>query len=489
MDFEKNRISFIDVCRGNFGRKIIYSSAEQINADNIVEELGKALAIHWQNRREINYLDRYYRGDQPILYRQKVVRPEINNRTVENHALEIVRFMTAQNFGEPVQYVSRKDDENITKMVDDLNDLMSTIDKSAYDIELGEWQSICGTAYRFVWVEGVDDTPFEINTLNPKDVFIVYSSRNGNKPLMSVQQIRTTEGRNRYICYTDKWYYEIENSKIDITKTKVNGFFKIPVIEYPNNSRRLSDIEIVITMLDTLNKIQANRIDGIEQFVQAFMKFVNCDIDENKFLEMCQLGAIKVKAQQGVQADVSMITSELKQDQTQIAKDDVYKNILIIEGMPNREQNTGGDTGQAVYLRNGWDFAEQRAKLDEPIFVRSEKQFLRMALYTLNTLGSSSIKLKLQDIDVKVTRNKTDNMLVKAQALIYLLEKGIHPKIAIKTCDLWGDPEKVYVQSKEYLDAKYKTDAELKAESEEQFNRELQMSKTNSTTEGGGNID
>lgn len=488
MDFEKNRISFIDVCRGNFGRKIIYSSAEQINADNIVEELGKALAIHWQNRREINYLDRYYRGDQPILYRQKVVRPEINNRTVENHALEIVRFMTAQNFGEPVQYVSRKDDENITKMVDDLNDLMSTIDKSAYDIELGEWQSICGTAYRFVWVEGVDDTPFEINTLNPKDVFIVYSSRNGNKPLMSVQQIRTTEGRNRYICYTDKWYYEIENSKIDITKTKVNGFFKIPVIEYPNNSRRLSDIEIVITMLDTLNKIQANRIDGIEQFVQAFMKFVNCDIDENKFLEMCQLGAIKVKAQQGVQADVSMITSELKQDQTQIAKDDVYKNILIIEGMPNREQNTGGDTGQAVYLRNGWDFAEQRAKLDEPIFVRSEKQFLRIALYTLNTLGSSSIKLKLQDIDVKVTRNKTDNMLVKAQALIYLLEKGIHPKIAIKTCDLWGDPEKVYVQSKEYLDAKYKTDSELKEESEVQFNKELQVSQSKPTTGGGDNV-
>lgn len=488
MDFEKNRISFIDVCRGNFGRKIIYSSAEQINADNIVEELGKALAIHWQNRREINYLDRYYRGDQPILYRQKVVRPEINNRTVENHALEIVRFMTAQNFGEPVQYVSRKDDENITKMVDDLNDLMSTIDKSAYDIELGEWQSICGTAYRFVWVEGVDDTPFEINTLNPKDVFIVYSSRYGNKPLMSVQQIRTTEGRNRYICYTDKWYYEIENSKIDITKTKVNGFFKIPVIEYPNNSRRLSDIEIVITMLDTLNKIQANRIDGIEQFVQAFMKFVNCDIDENKFLEMCQLGAIKVKAQQGVQADVSMITSELKQDQTQIAKDDVYKNILIIEGMPNREQNTGGDTGQAVYLRNGWDFAEQRAKLDEPIFVRSEKQFLRIALYTLNTLGSSSIKLKLQDIDVKVTRNKTDNMLVKAQALIYLLEKGIHPKIAIKTCDLWGDPEKVYVQSKEYLDAKYKTDSELKEESEVQFNKELQVSQSKPTTGGGDNV-
>lgn len=486
MDFEKNRISFIDVCRGNFGRKVIYSSADEINEKNIVEELGKALATHWQNRREINYLDRYYRGDQPILYREKTVRPEINNRTVENHALEIVRFMTAQNFGEPVQYVSRKDDEKITKMVDELNDLMSTIDKSAYDIELGEWQSICGTAYRFVWVEGVSESPFEINTLNPKDVFIVYSNRNGNKPLMSVQQIRTSSGGNRYICYTEKNYYEIENSKVDTLKTKANGFFKIPVIEYPNNSRRLSDIEIVITMLDTINKIQANRMDGIEQFVQAFMKFVNCDIDENEFLDMCRLGAIKIKAQQGVQADVSMITSELKQDQTQIAKDDVYKNILIIEGMPNREQNTGGDTGQAVYLRNGWDFAEQRAKLDEPIFIRSEKQFLKIALYTLNTLKDSNIKLKLSDIDVKITRNKTDNMMVKAQALTYLLEKGIHPKIAIKTCDLWGDPEKVYVQSKEYLEAKYKTAKELQDEQDKIFAQNLKVSQSNKTTEGGG---
>ena len=47
-------------------------------------------------------------------------------------------------------------------------------------------------------------------------------------------------------------------------------------------------------------------------------------------------------------------------------------------------------------------------------------------------------------------------MLVKSQALIYLLEKGIHPKIAIRTVGLWSDPEKVYLESKPYLDAKYK---------------------------------
>lgn len=162
---------------------------------------------------------------------------------------------------------------------------------------------------------------------------------------------------------------------------------------------------------------------------------------------------------------MSSVSNDLNQQQTQTLKDDLYRNMLIIEGMPGREQNTGGDTGQAVYLRNGWDFAEQRAKIDEPVTKKSEREFLRVVLNILKT--KDQIKhLTIADIGIKITRNKTDNMLVKAQALIYLLEKGIHPKIAIETCDLWGDPEKVYVLSKPYLDALYQTAAEKQAATE-----------------------
>ena len=109
-----------------------------------------------------------------------------------------------------------------------------------------------------------------------------------------------------------------------------------------------------------------------------------------------------------------------------------------------------------MYLRNGWDFAEQRAKIDEPVTIKAEKEFLRIALNILKTKQQISEELTISDIDVKITRNNTDNMLVKSQALIYLLEKGIHPKIAIRTVGLWSDPEKVYLESKPYLDAKYK---------------------------------
>ena len=72
------------VCHNNYGRQVIFTRKRQITKNNIIEELNKALVIHEQNAIEIEYLDRYYRGDQPILYRQKVNRPEINNKIAVN---------------------------------------------------------------------------------------------------------------------------------------------------------------------------------------------------------------------------------------------------------------------------------------------------------------------------------------------------------------------------------------------------------------------
>lgn len=487
--WHENRKKFHQVCKGHYGRKMIVSNRKKIiSATEAIEELNKALPIHNQNRREIDYLYHYVSGDQPILYRKKDVRPEIKNDIVENHAWEITRFAMAQNYGEPIQYTSVSDDEEKSKAIDQLNKYMKTRSKDYHDIVLGDWQSTCGTAYRETWSlkkdeVGEGEPAFDLESPDPRYNFIIYSSAKGKSPLMSVSIQKDEKDQTVYYCTTKNWVYCIRDNELVSEESSINGHGRILLVEFPNNPRRLSDVEIVITMLDGINNIQSNRIDGVEQFVQAFIKFVNCEIDENTFLKMCKLGALTVKTvNPSFPADVSSVSSELNQEQTQTLKDDMYKNILIIEGMPSREQNTGGDTGQAVYLRNGWDFAEQRAKIDEPVNKRSEREFLKIVLNILKTKQQLS-GLTIADIDIKITRNKTDNMLVKAQALIYLLEKGIHPKIAIRTCDLWGDPEKVYVESKDYLDALYKTAAEKQKELEAEQKRSLELSKA--TSKGG----
>lgn len=480
----KNIQSFIELCNGEFGRKVAYTYVDEITRENVLSVLQKAVSVLNCNRPIIRYLHRYYRGDQPILYRQKTVRPEINNKTVENHALEIVRFKTSQTYGEPIQYVSRKTDQAINDAVDRLNDYMRDAHKQARDIELGTWQSSVGTAYKAVLkAKGNCPVPFRLNVLSPMNTIMVYSGHDG-RDMLSIQQLKDEQDQQYFQCFSDTEYFTVKNGRI--TDSGLNGFGGIPIAEYPNNPDRLSDVEIVITMLDQINKMQSDRMNGIEQFVQAFMLFKNCEINKDQFVEMCQLGAIQVKdSGQGVQSDVKIMSEELNQEQTQVAKDDVYRQVLVVEGMPDRQQNTGGDTGQAVYLRNGWDFAEQRAKLDEPFTVEAEKKHVAIVLNVIKQ-KTNDVPLSVRDFDVKITRNTTDNMLVKAQALDYLLKNKIHPLIALTTCGLFGDPEKVWTMSKPYIDTIMKTQGQLDAEAERERALELLKVQSNSTIKTGG---
>ena len=67
--------------------------------------------------------------------------------------------------------------------------------------------------------------------------------------------------------------------------------------------------------------------------------------------------------------------------------------------------------------------------------------------------------LKLSDIDIKFSRNRTDSLLVKTQGLMNQLQAGIHPLVAITTCGLYSDPQGVWNDSKPYM-GKWLYDAE-----------------------------
>lgn len=485
----RNISNFIDLCGGDFGRKTAYTNVDQITADNIVKVLSDTIGIHNSNRKFIDYLYRYYKGDQPILYRKKVVRPEINNRICENHAFETVKFKAGQIYGEPIQYVCKKKKVNdeVNAQVDLLNDYLDEANADARNVQLGIYRSAVGTAYKAIlkeddWTEDGDLPPFRIFIPYPGDVYIVYSSRNG-KPMLSVQNLKDEDNKQYYLCYSSKQYFEIQNGRIK--RVGINGFGGIPINECPNNHDRLSDIEVLITSYDAINKYQSDRLNSVEQFVQALMKFKNCEIDKEQLRELSDFGAISVKdVGNGTQSDVELMTAELNQTEGQVAKDDLYNNSLSVGAMPNRQSNSGGDTGNAVYLRNGWDFAERDAKLVEPFVKESEKASARIILNIIRKT-SKDVKISTRDFDVKITRNPTDNMLVKAQALDYLFKNKIHPLIALITCGLFSDPQKVYEMSLPYLGTVYPELAD--PDSEMQKAQELlNKSKQNSAAQPNG---
>jgi len=443
------------------GRTKIISSCDTIDVSNIEEEIQTAYLTHVINKDNISYLWDYYKGTQPILGKIKLVRPEINNRVVENHALEIVEFKKGYVFGEQVQYVRKGKDEQVSDIINLLNDLMIDQEKFAQDDELAEWMYVCGLGFRLALPteEGNTESPFYIKTLDPRYTFVVYENDIRQEPKIGVTYTVGDNGLPKtFYCYTKTAYFEIQlQSNIGDNASSVTSenliLNRIPIIEYPANNRRMGAFEPVIPLLNALNDVVSNRMDGVEQFVQSFMKFVNCDIDVTTFQSFKDLGAIKIQTiDANMPSDVDIISSELSQGQTQLLKEDLYQTVLIICGMPDRKTTkSGGDTGQAVLLRDGWGMAESRAKTTELIFKKSERQLLKVILKILELDTIFNSNLKLSEIDIKFTRNKSESIMVKTQALQGLLTAGINPQIAIRCIELFSDPEQVFVDSEKYL--------------------------------------
>jgi SPP1 family phage portal protein len=448
-----NRISFNDLVSGDFGRKIAYTDATEINSRNVVRIIGNCIGCFYKNIPAVKYLWKYYKGDQPVLYRTKISNEDIINKVVENHAYEIVQFKVGQTYGEPIQFISRRDDEKINKAVDELNDFMADANKQEKDIKAGEWQSATGTSFKAIQPKN-GDVPFRIVAPTPLNTFVIYS-KSTEEPMLAVQELKDENGKYYKMAFSDTMSFKIVDSAV--VESKLHTYGGIPIVEYPNNHERISDIELVVLILDAVNTMQSNRMDGVEQFIQSFVKFVNCEIDTEQFEKMKMEHAFVVKSiNKDFKSDVDLITQELNQTQCQVAKDDLWDNALSILAIPTKQSNTGGDTQGAVQLRNGWDFSKTRAKLKDPIVKTAEK---RLAVVALNVLRMAGIDLKLsvRDFDVQINHSPQDNMYTKSQTLYQLLQSGIHPLVAIKTVGLWGDSEKTFLLSKPYIDNLWKT--------------------------------
>ena len=444
------------------GRREIFTDVAEITKENICQVMDEAFATHLLNATEIEYLQNYEKGKQPILERIKEVRPEINFKIVENHATEITTFKVGYVFGSPITYVQRAsvDVNGNDADVDDkglaiLNEMMFEESKASKDKTLGKDISVCGVGYRIVLPkkERTGVSAVDILRLNPKTTFIVKANDIYKTDLIGATYTVTKDNVVKMGAYTKDAYYELvkDNGGFEITSITPH-LIGVNIVEYANDDERMGCFERVIPLLDALNAATSDRANGLAQFVQAILWMNNCEIDTEQMDALKDKLGLLTKSEPGNPASVQYLTATLDQAQTQTLIDYIYEQILQIAGVPGREQSTGGNTGQAILLSNGWQIAETQAKSLEQIFSESERKMLKLVLKICAMTETNEIaNLKLSDIDIKFSRNRTDSLLVKTQALANQLQAGVHPLVAITTCGLYSDPQGVWNDSKPYM--------------------------------------
>ena len=441
----------------SYGRLKIYSDAKEITANNVVDEVNKAYAVHGRNRADIKKLWEYYRGKTQIELKKKEIREEINHKINENRAYEIVKFHKGYVFGEPIQYVrreratSKEADDVIATEINSLNGYMADANKSACDNTLAEWMYVAGTGYRLIlpntkWEKNNDESPLNLYALDPMKTFVVYSTDIDEHALMAVVVVERENNDKVFSVYTEKSYFEF--TEFGAPDEKPNTLGMIPIVEYPAENARLGVFEIAMPLLDALDELQSNRMDDIVQFVNSFLAILGGELDKDTLSKLEEYKTLCLP--EGT--DAKYLSATLSQADVQTLKNDIYTAILTICGVPNRNGGSStSDTGSAVILRDGWESAEARAKATEEIFKSAEKEFLKIALRILrDTVGT---KLRLSDITPHFTRRNYDNIASKSQVLIAMLNNPkIHPEVAYASCGMFPDPESAYLQGMAYYE-------------------------------------
>ena len=210
------------------GRKEIFTDVMKITRENIAKVIEDAFSVHMQNAREIEYLQNYERGRQPILERKKDIRPEINFKIVENHAAEITAFKVGYVFGSPITFVQRANNDNGNvddKKLAQLNEMMFEEGKASQDQTLGKDLAIGGIGYRIVMPKKhiTGTSLFDMLRLNPRTTFVVKYNDIYKRPALGVSYVVQSDRTIRMGAYTDTSYFELMSNGVGDFKVLIDG--------------------------------------------------------------------------------------------------------------------------------------------------------------------------------------------------------------------------------------------------------------------------
>ena len=463
-----------------YGRSVLYANITEKDLlalpkeeqdKTIIQIMNTVTQLHEKNKLECKYLKDFKNGIQDIyVEKQKLTRPDIDNKTVENWAFAFIDFKKCFLLGKPIQYTQVNDSSS--KEIASLNKYCKYEDKKTKDMEIYEDVLTCGRGFRYTNTDEPkedDEAPFEL--INPETEYteVVYSSGIRHEQLFTFIETPMQKSEKRQLDsgeYEDiiKYYSEYQIYLRDRTFTVTNEIGDItkveksdkPLIlgehiitEYYINKARISLIEIGKDLFNDINYLESLDKDDMEQFVNAIMVFTNAEVDDKDLQDIKDLGAVSISSSEGKEAKVELLQQRLNATDTQTYYNRLLTSLHQILGIPMATDNgsvTSGDTGKAKLTGQGYTSAGIRIEGDENMFDMCDRKCLKTILAICKSSSSEKSeikKLKVSDIESKFSRDTSDNLLIKTQGLLNLYSCDIPREVANSVVNLFNDPNSV----------------------------------------------
>ena len=431
-----------------FGRRKIYTSLTPTLA-NIPAILTDAFPLHVANARECQQLIDYTNGKHDaVLTRRKEVRKGITNKIVINNAFAYTRTFTGYFLGQPIQYTAKREDDALRDAIEELNNYTEQQSKSFVDIEVYTNSCICGIAYKGTFTNldatSEDDSPFSLVALDPRYTFEVLSTTAGNRTVLTCTYFDTAEGDEKYhnfLVYTDteQITYKVpfrENDPVTVepahlvpysladgtvVESIMHRYGRNPISAYYSNFSLIGKCELATGIMDAIDLLESNALDDVEQTVQSILVFFGVPEEQIEEIQKTETGdVLAFSGQQGINQDAKFVTCALSSNTVSDLREALYDQLKAIVGIPDRKTRGGGggDTAQAVRLRDGWADIEVIARNDEIFWRKAERNSLEVVLEILkqSPMGEKFRDVSARDIEISFVRNKHDDILSKVQA-------------------------------------------------------------------------
>lgn len=466
------------------GRRMIYTDEIDINENNIIPILQKAMVTHTMNFSEIEYLLNFEFGLQPRL-QEKVTRKEIDCVTVDNVAHEISLFWRSYFWGQPFTLTQRgKRDSGANgegEAIALLNECYDAESVNAKTQKIARFVEPCGVGYVYIdvktdRVEG--DSYFSYDVLDPRFTFIIYSGYyTDRRPMVGVTYRIDDNGSRHYTAITKNRRYEILDM-VEVTNGKkvenwgvrsgdINPFGIINIVEYFRSHDRTGVFEHEIDDMLDLNLNESNLSNSVAEKVNAIWLATDLDLKEQVVNEDGTITEKEVvpknnewifgfSSQDGKTPKIEPLSVPLESQG--VMNYIVSKRGLILQkcNVPQRNDNSGGSTGIAMDAAAGWTAADMVASMQQQIVVGCKQQELKVVLAVLAKSDcpedSPMRKLTYRDIVPNMKRAKNYELTSKLNAFATGVSHGIDPAHMIREINFFSDPQQVIEDSKEYME-------------------------------------